>query len=341
LRIRLFFLLIIFIIFFLPHMDLAAEFREEGDRLLNEGIELFKKGLYEQALVSFRGIIVDPGLEFYHGDAYFWIGKCHMVLGKLADAEKNLEYFLSSYPSHAHYPEAYYQKGRLLFLQNEYENSIRILEDFIRQYPSSVFIPNAHFWIGESLFILGHLEKSSRIFRHIIANYPNSYKFESAKYRLSIIEFKKRENELLKLLKWSHMEALKTLEDFQRREKTYEQAIASYQKKLAQAGIDVKREEQKDYTKAEILSLKEELQVKNEEIERLKKENIDLKNRIAYLETKLSVIDKELAVEETEMVPEEDVTVKTNEQRLYELKEEAVKLKELLIQLLRFLEGGG
>ncbi|MBN1696085.1 MAG: tetratricopeptide repeat protein [Spirochaetales bacterium] len=340
-HVSLFFSIVVFLI---PQTYLSAGFSEEGDRLLNEGIELFSKGLYEQSLADFRAIIVDPSLDFYHGDAYFWIGKCHMILGRLDDAEKNLEHFLASYPAHVNYPEAYYQKGRLLFLQNQYENSIRILEDFIRQYPSSVFVPNAYFWVGESLFIMGQLEKSSKIFRHIIANYPSSYKFESAKYRLSIIEFKKRENELLKLLKWSHMEAIKTLDDYEQREKTYEQAIAAYQKKLAQAGIDVTLEKQKDYTKAEILDLQEELKAKNEELEKLKKESIDCKNRVAYLEKKLSAIDEEMAAAAaTEAAKEtmEEVPVKSNEERLYDLKEEAVKLKELLLQLLEYMEGGG
>jgi len=48
---------------------------------------------------------------------------------------------------------------------------------------------------------------------------------------------KYRENELLTLLKWSHEESLRVIEEFQRREKAYEQALSVYQRRLSEAGI--------------------------------------------------------------------------------------------------------
>ena len=53
-----------------------------------------------------------------------------------------------------------------------------------------------------------------------------------------MIELQKKEIELARLLKWSHEDFLRSLEEFQRREKTYEQAILIYQKKLAGGGAD-------------------------------------------------------------------------------------------------------
>jgi len=41
------------------------------------------------------------------------------------------------------------------------------------------------------------------------------------------------ETELLSLLKWSHEESLKTMEEYQRRERSYDQALIAYQKRIA------------------------------------------------------------------------------------------------------------
>jgi hypothetical protein len=48
-----------------------------------------------------------------------------------------------------------------------------------------------------------------------------------------LINQKKIEIELLALLRWSHEESLKTMEEYQRRERTYDQALTAYQKRIA------------------------------------------------------------------------------------------------------------
>jgi hypothetical protein len=71
------------------------------------------------------------------------------------------------------------------------------------------------------------------MFSTVVSQYPTSFRVEAAKYRISTIELKYREEELLKLLKWSHEEYLKALEEFKRRETTYEEAITAFQRKIA------------------------------------------------------------------------------------------------------------
>ncbi|MDR0877922.1 MAG: hypothetical protein LBN21_07700, partial [Treponema sp.] len=48
-----------------------------------------------------------------------------------------------------------------------------------------------------------------------------------------LVNQKKIEIELLALLKWSHEESLKTQEEYQKREKSYDQALIAYQKRIA------------------------------------------------------------------------------------------------------------
>jgi hypothetical protein len=50
---------------------------------------------------------------------------------------------------------------------------------------------------------------------------------------VALISQKKIEAELLSILKWTHEESLKTVEEYQRRERSYDQAIIAYQKRIA------------------------------------------------------------------------------------------------------------
>ena len=223
------FLFIIFYLFILSASLIAADIPKE----LEEGITAYQNGRYENALRSFRSILTDSSLEEYQDDAYFWIGKTYTAHGNYEEAARHLEYFLANFPNSSVRSEGLYQKGRLLYLQGEYEPAIKILYDFVQAYPNDLYIANAYFWIGESLYSIGHLNEAEEVFRYIEDNYPASYKIEAARFRMQLIQFKHRENELVKLLKISHEEYLKAVEEFVQREKAYEQALMEYQKRLA------------------------------------------------------------------------------------------------------------
>jgi len=243
----------------------TLSFSQSGSRMaeLQEGLENYQKGFYQQAIMNFRNIILDPALETSHGDAFFWLAKTYLILEQLDDASRSLETFLVNYPEHPYYSEAYYLKGRLLFKQEELQSAIQVFQGFIDQYPDSELVANAYFWVGEALFRLGNFDSARTMLEVLIREFPYSVKVEAAKYRISLVKLKKRENELLSLLKMSHEELLKTLEEFQKKERTYEQAIAAYQKKIAAL--------EKSNTDAVIRSLREQLRQKNMQIENLRR----------------------------------------------------------------------
>lgn len=207
----------------------------KGKELIKSGLEKFSNAQYSQALLDFREVVLDPAYKDYYDSAYFWITRCYMAEKNLDKAETNLEFFIQNFPNSRFYPESIYQKGRLLFLQKDYDSSIQVLYSYIKSYPDQPFVSNSYYWIAEALFELGHLDKAQKIYSYIVKNYPSSYKIEASRYKLSLIDLKLHEEELLKLLRLSHEEYLKVVDDFQRREKTYEQAIASYQRKLVAA----------------------------------------------------------------------------------------------------------
>jgi TolA-binding protein len=308
--------LLIGLLFFLPVL-LFSQVSSGGDPL-KAGLLLFKQEKYQEAIRSFRDVIFNSESSGAQADAYYWTSRAYLAINIYEEAERNLEYFLATYPAHPLYPDALYQKGRLLYLQGDPESGIRVLESFAAEYPGSDYLGSAYFWLGECLFSLGHLEEAARVFNKeaarvfnkVIEEFPKSVKLEASRYRLSLIEFKKREDELLKLLKWSHEEALKSVEEFQRREKAYEQAINVYQRKLTSAAAG------------------EAAGVDSAELERLK-------NKIAGLEAELAALSVEKGEEKAAELPTEPLVEEDgNRQKTLELKEDALALRQTLLQTL-------
>ncbi len=203
---------------------------------LKDGIDQFKVGQYDKAILLFHNVILDPSAGDQKPAAYLLIAKAYMAIGKLDEAEHNLEFYIATYPGAADIEEALYQKGRLLFLQNDFENAVKDMQSFIVSYPKSSFLPSAWFWVGESLFGLGRLDDALAVYQKIVTDYPTSVKLEASQYKVSLIQLQKKEVELTKLLKWSHEDFLRSVEEYQNREKAYEQAIEAYQKRLASSG---------------------------------------------------------------------------------------------------------
>jgi TolA-binding protein len=81
---------------------------------------------------------------------------------------------------------------------------------------------------------MGQLDYARDVFMTVTTDYPRSAKYEASSYRLGLINQKKIEEELLALLKWSHEEALRAVEEYQRRERSYDQALIAYQKRIAE-----------------------------------------------------------------------------------------------------------
>ncbi len=239
-----------------------------GFQILDQGIERFSEGDYRQAILLFRELLLDPEYERYHGDAYFWIAKSALGLGQLEEASRNLEYFLANYPSHPNYEEATYQRGRLVFLQGDFEGAFQLLSAFVKWFPTSPYVSSAVYCRGESLFSLGQYDRAQELFARVIQEYPRSHRVEAARYRLSLIDLTKRENELLKLLRWSHEEYLQALEEFERQERSLDEAVGAYQESLArQSPGDFRSEILR--LEAQIAELEEEIAAKEDEIRQL------------------------------------------------------------------------
>ncbi|MBN1799018.1 MAG: tetratricopeptide repeat protein [Spirochaetales bacterium] len=316
------FIFIVVCFIFIPQLGLANN--DKAKIILNEGIEYFKSNQFELAALRFRDVTQNNQYKEYHGFAYFMLAKSYMALRNYTGASKNLEFFLINYPDHTYYSEAIYLKGKLIYYQGDFEGAISVLKDFINTYKNSPFVPNSYFFIGECLFNLGHFDEAETFYGYVLQKYPTSYKVEAARYRISLIGFKKRETELLKLLKWSYEDSLNAIEEYQRRERTYEQVITAYQKRLSGVGIE---------PGSDIAELQEQLKRKDEEIAKLKKEIADLNEKIAALEKGVPVA----TIDESDLEAERERLKQIEE--LLNLKEQALRTKEEYFkQLLEELE---
>ncbi len=313
-----------FVILFIFINILLYAQSSDGNKIMESGLNNFSNRNYTLALGDFRNIILNSDNESLHGTAYYWIARCYMAQNLLDKAENNLDFFIQNFSGNSLYSDAVYQKARLLFRKGEYDSSVQVFYKFIESYSDHPYISNSYFWIAESLYFLGHLEEAEIIYSMIIREYPNSFKLEASKYKLSLITLKFRENELLKLLKISHEEYLKALEDFQRREKTYEQSISDYQRKLMAASSNDQ--------KILIAEMSKDNMTKDDNLDSLKEQIIQLNRTIAGLKEQLSKTELDITIEDPQNVNFELSSLKS--EKLLELKDSALDLKEFYINWL-------
>jgi tetratricopeptide (TPR) repeat protein len=200
---------------------------------LSEGIAAFGAGQYREALDYFSKALAGATQAGDRAEVSYWSVLAYVGLGDRAAATKEIDAFLSTYPENPHVADLLYQRGRLLYSASNYEAALRTFASFIETAPNHELVPSALYWGGECLYSLGRLDESDKVFATLIEKYPSSVKLEAASYRRKLISLEFREQELLRLLTLSHEESLYVAEDFRRRERTYEQALAVYQKQAA------------------------------------------------------------------------------------------------------------
>ncbi|ULQ59896.1 tetratricopeptide repeat protein [Brucepastera parasyntrophica] len=230
---------------------------------LMTGLDAYARSDWSTAILSFRKAASEPGAG---AEPWYWLIMAELSAEEYSRALADIERFNISFPADARIPDTRYQKGRVQFLLRQYDDSIKTLYQFISTWPSHPMISSAYYWIGESLYAVGRFDEARNIFLVVTDSYPQAVKREASLYRISLIDQKDKEEELLKLLKMSHEESLRVIEDYQRREKTYEQAITAYQKRISDM-------------------------IKDTRLGELEKQLADEKGRTALLQDKISTLE--------------------------------------------------
>jgi len=264
-------------------------FAQSPTELLDKGLEYYRDGKWQDAVLTLRRVQTNTEDESLKNEALYWISLSELFAGVYDAALQDVEMFLTNASAtDSKYYEAIYNKGRILYYLSHFDEAIPVFKTYADAVKDPGRVSSAYYWIGECLFALGRLDEARNTFLLITEKYPQSPKFEASSYRIALIDQKKIEQELLNLLKWSHEESLRTVEEYQRRERSYEQAILAYQKRIADM-------------------------LKDTHLADLEKENKELKQKLAEAEAALAeaTVSQESVQAEPAPSPEEPVSSDT------------------------------
>lgn len=197
---------------------------------MSSGIEAYARSDWSTAILSFRKAIT---LDSSGAEPWYWLIMSEISAEQYDNAVQDISRYIARFPDEQRVPDLVYQQGRIYYLLESYESCVKQMHTFIESWPNNSLVSSAYYWIGECFYTVGRFEESKKVFQTINLAYPQSPKREASIYRISLIEQKFQQEELLKLLKLSHEELLSSIEEFQRKEKSYEQAILAYQKRIS------------------------------------------------------------------------------------------------------------
>jgi tetratricopeptide (TPR) repeat protein len=214
---------------------------------LQAGIFYYGEGKWDEA-VRELSLIDETASRALRGEALFWRGLSRLSAGDYEGAVLDMDALETLHPANNRVAELGYHKGRALFYLGYYNEAIVLLMNYANAFAPDNLLSSldlskkvaALFWTGECLYALGQFDRAENIFLIITANYPQSAKYEASAYKIELINQKKIETELLELLNWNHQESLTIMEEYQRRESAYDQAILSYQRRIAEMLSDTR-----------------------------------------------------------------------------------------------------
>jgi len=218
----------------------AQESRQaQFTRRYQNGTQLYRLARYQEAAIEFRRAQEQSSNSTEKSAALYWIILSQMAYSDFGSAIRDMEELQRTAPNSPYARDMLYHRGRVYYNQGYFEEALY----FLNRYNQSTTDSDrqaadrraaSFFWMGECLFAMGQHEEAEKFYAWVIAKYKESPKVEAAAYRIDLIKQKKIESELLALLQWSHEEALRTSEDYQKTIRTYEYTLNMYQKRIAE-----------------------------------------------------------------------------------------------------------
>jgi TolA-binding protein len=202
-------------------------------------VNFYSQGNWIEAVREFDFVQEHSTSRTLTAETLYWRALAELTGNEFEAAIRSMDVLRIIDPSNMRISELAYHRGRALFYLGHFDNAIIVLKNYIDSIDDNTassqeleYKAAAYYWIGESLYAMGHLEMARDVFLVVVNSYPDSVKYEASFYRVLLINQKQIEAELLDLLRWSHEESLAIMEEYQRREWAYEQAILSYQRRI-------------------------------------------------------------------------------------------------------------
>jgi tetratricopeptide (TPR) repeat protein len=207
---------------------------------LQRGVGLYRESRWREAIAELRLAREQAENPRQTSEALYWIALAELSASDYEAALKDMDAL--EYSGGERVVDIAYHRGRAYYYLGFYDEAIALLYDYAAKAGSGerARVSAAYYWIGECLLSLGQIERAKDFFNAITEQYPESAKYEAASYRIALINQKKVEAELLEMIKWSHEESLKSIEENKRRERTYDQALNAYQKQIAEYQRDTR-----------------------------------------------------------------------------------------------------
>jgi tetratricopeptide (TPR) repeat protein len=195
-------------------------------RSFNYGTTFFQESRWMEAAAQFRHAQEITGNTNDWSEALYWTILSELAAADYGSALRDMDELEKSGIKNSRSSDIVYHRARAYYYLGYYEDALVIFNQFCgASVDDDLRKASAFFWMGECLYSMGQLDKAEQFFNWIIFRYPSSPKRELSSYRIDLIKQKKIETELLTLLKWTHEEALRNSEEYQRKITAYEQSI--------------------------------------------------------------------------------------------------------------------
>lgn len=276
---------------------------------LKAGVELYGQGKWREAVSELRRVQAEAQTKRMRGEALFWISLSELAAGEYGESLRDMAALEEIDQGNPRIRELPYHKGRIFYYLGRYDEAIVLLSNYAESFKpgaGGVLTPQddlkkamALYWTGECLFSMSQLDMAADIFTLITKEYPLSPKYEASVYKLALINQKKVEAGLLVLLKWTHEEALRNMEDFRRKESSYDQALGAYQKRMTNLNErpEAGYKEQLEYAEERIKFLETMLQNASASAPAQENVNDDSKDRLYNL--KMNAMELENLIQGT------------------------------------------
>jgi len=224
---------------FICATDAFSQDKAQFNRRYQNGTQLYKLSRFHEAAVEFRRAQETATNSNEKSAALYWVILSQLAYSDFGSAIRDMETLEKTAPNSPYARDMVYHRARVYYNQGYFEDALFLFNRYNqstveKDKESADRKAAAFFWMGECLFSLGQHEEAEKFYAWIVAKYPGSPKVEASTYRIDLIKQKKIESELLALLQWSHEEALRTSEDYQKTIRTYEYTLNMYQRRIAE-----------------------------------------------------------------------------------------------------------
>jgi len=233
------FALLLVLLFFTAEISSAQNGMPLFSNKYQRGVQLYKASRWHEAAAEFRYAQEIAANMDDLAQALYWIILTELALGDYGSAIRDMDELERAAPASPYVKEMVFHRARAYFNNGYFEDALSLFKRYGDGIPSSDTEAAdrkaaSYFWMGECLYSMGQFDEAEKFYSWVISKYPASPKVDVSSYRIDLIKQKKIEAELLALLRWSHEESLRTSEDYQRRIRTYEATLNTYQRRIAE-----------------------------------------------------------------------------------------------------------